>query len=147
MIKILPLFCLAIANLGLILLPVSGQDTSPQIERISAEELKAKLTGKKPLTIFDVRATNSFVYSDKKIKGAIHLKLRRLKYRLSLPPLKDLPRDREVITYCACPNDESSVRAAQVLLAAGFKHVRALKGGWNQWLKVDGQMDSKPKRL
>ena len=132
---------------GLSLLPVSGQDKSPQIERISVQELKSKLAGKRPLTIIDVRATNSFVYSDKKIKGAIHLKLRRLKHRLSLPPLKDLPRDREIITYCACPNDESSIRAAQVLLAAGFKHVRALKGGWNEWLKVGGQMDSKPKRL
>lgn len=141
---ILRLICLSV---GLSLLPVSGQDKSPQIERISAQELKSKLAGKKPLTIIDVRATNAFVYSDKKIKGAIHLKLRRLKHRLSLPPLNNLPRDREIITYCACPNDASSIRAAQVLLAAGFKHVRALKGGWNEWLKVGGQMDSKPKRL
>ncbi|MCI0664165.1 MAG: hypothetical protein L0220_24165 [Acidobacteria bacterium] len=137
---IMLLICLAI-------IPVSGQDNSPQIERISAEELKSNLAVKKPVTIIDVRATNAYVYSDKKIKGAIHLKLRRLKSRLSLPPLKDLPRDREVITYCACPNEETSIRAAQVLMAAGFKHVRALKGGWNEWLKVDGQMESKPKRL
>jgi rhodanese-related sulfurtransferase len=147
MIGTLLLFGLAIANVRASLLPLPQQDTSPVVERISAEELKTKLAGKRPLTIIDVRASNAYVYSDKKIKGAIRVKLRRLHSRLALPPLRDIPRDREVITYCACPNEETSIRAAQVLLAAGFKQVRALKGGWNAWLKVDGQLEAKPKRL
>jgi rhodanese-related sulfurtransferase len=138
---------LLMLSLAIVNQAATGQDKSPQIERISAEELKTKLAAKRPLTIIDVRASSAYVYSDKKIKGAIRVKLRRLKSRLSLPPLRDIPRDREVITYCACPNEETSIRAAQVLLAAGFKQVRALKGGWNAWLKVDGQLETKPKRL
>jgi rhodanese-related sulfurtransferase len=129
------LFCLLVVN-------VQGQD----ISRISPAELKAKLAGNRPVTIIDVRSANAYVYSDQKIKGAIRVKLRRLKSRLALPPLKNIPRDREVITYCACLKEETSIRAAQVLLAAGFKHVRALKGGWDAWLKADGQLESKPKR-
>lgn len=92
------------------------------------------------MTIIDVRSANG-LESDNKIKGAYYVKLRRLKYRLGFPPLKDVPRDREVITYCACPNDESSVRAAQILRDSGFKRVRVLKGGWLVWKKANGPME------
>ena len=140
------LACLAIANVQATLPPVTGQDSPPRVEQITAEELKAKIAGKKPVTIIDVRASSAYVYSDQKIRGAIHVKLRRLKFRLAYPPFKDIPRDREVVTYCACPHEETSIRAAQLLIASGFKRVRALKGGWNSWLKVNGQMETKPKR-
>ena len=79
--------------------------------------------------------------NDNKIKGAIYVKLRKLRSRLGLPPLKDVPRNREVVTYCACPNDESSIRAAQTLLQSGFKRVRVLKGGWLAWKKANGQVE------
>jgi rhodanese-related sulfurtransferase len=127
--------------------PQTDQTNSFNAEFITAEELKAKLARNEPLTIIDVRDTGSYLDSDNKIKGAIHLKLRRLQYRLSFPPLKDVPRGSEVVTYCACPNDESSLHAAQILLQAGFKRVRILKGGWRMWLKVNGQLEPKPKGM
>ena len=125
----------------------TDQTNSSNAEYITAEELKAKLARNEPVTIIDVRETSSFVGSDNKIKGAIHLKVRRLQYRLSFPPLKDVSRDSEVVTYCACPNDESSIQAAQILLQSGFKRVRILKGGWRMWLKVNGQLEPKPKGM
>lgn len=118
---------------------------SQTIERITAEELKTKLAKNEPVTILDVRATDSYVSSDNRIKGSIHVKLRRLHYRLSLPPLKAVARDSEVVTYCACPNDESSIRAAQILIDAGFKRVRVLDGGWQMWLRARGQVAPRPK--
>jgi rhodanese-related sulfurtransferase len=124
--------------------PQSAQQKSPAIELITAEELKAKVARNEPVTIIDVRATSSYVASNDRIKGSIYVKLRRLNARLSFPPLKDVPRDREVVTYCACPNDESSKLAAQILSDAGFKHVRILKGGWRMWLKVNGQVEPRP---
>jgi rhodanese-related sulfurtransferase len=111
---------------------------------MSAEELKAKLARNEPVTIIDVRATESYT-NNNKIKGSIYVKLRRLSYRLSMPPLKNAPRDREVITYCACPHDEASIRAAQILLDAGFKRVRVLQGGWQMWLKANGQTEPRPR--
>ena len=105
------------------------QQNSSETEFITAEELKAKLATNQPVTIIDVRGNSSLLNGDNKIKGAVYVKLRRLKYRLAFPPLKDVPRNREVVTYCACPNDESSIKAAQVLREAGFKQVRVLKGG------------------
>lgn len=116
-----------------------------EIERITAEELKAKLAKNEPVMIIDLRAVDSFITSPSKIKGSIHMKARRLSYRLGFSPFKDLPRDREIVTYCACPSDEISIRAAHVLLDAGFKRVRVLKGGWQAWLKAGGQLESKPK--
>ncbi len=111
-----------------------------QPEFVTAEELKTKLSRSEPVTVIDVRSANG-LESDNKIKGAFYVKLRRLKYRLGFPPLKDVPRDREVVTYCACPNDEASVRAAQILRDSGFKRVRVLKGGWLVWKRANGQME------
>jgi rhodanese-related sulfurtransferase len=123
----------------------SLQETTAQAEFIAAEELKAKLARNESLTVIDVRDTSSYVGSNSSIKGSLHVKLRRLNYRLSLPPLRDVPRDREVVTYCACPNDEASIRAAQILSGAGFKRVYVLKGGWRMWLKVNGQVEARPR--
>ncbi len=122
-----------------------GFGVTPQVSLepafISAEELKAKLAKNQPVTVIDVRGASSVLESDSKIKGAVYVKLRRLKYRLGFPPLKDVPRNSEVVTYCACPNDESSVRAAQMLRETGFKNVRVLKGGWVVWRKIKGQVE------
>ena len=117
-----------------------SQEVKSQTDFITAEELKAKLSKNEPVMIIDVRSGNS-LDGDNKIKGAFYVKLRRLKYRLSFPPLKDVPRDRNVVTYCACPNDEASVRAAEILRDSGFKRVQVLKGGWVLWKKSNGQIE------
>ncbi len=121
--------------------PCMVTDKSSGTAFITAEELKAKLARNEPVTIIDVRSASSLIDGGDKIQGAIYVKLRRLKYRLGLAPLKDVSRNREVVTYCACPNDESSVKAAQVLVESGFKHVRVLKGGWVLWKKANGQVE------
>ena len=113
-------------------------------EFISADQLKAKLARNEPVTIIDVRDTQSYLNSNK-IKGSMYVRLRRLAFRLTMPPLKSTPRDREVVTYCACPHDEASIRAAQIFLDAGFKRVHVLQGGWQMWLKVNGQTEPRPR--
>ena len=122
----------------------AGQSATAVPEFISAEQLKRKVTEGEALTIIDVRDTDAYINSAR-IKGSLHIKLRRLSYRLSMPPLKELPRDREVITFCACPHDEAGIRAAQIFLDAGFKRVRVLQGGWQMWLKVNGPTESRPR--
>ena len=140
------LSCLAIANVGtneraVFALGAPALQNSSETEFISADELKAKLAKKEPVAIIDVRAASSLSADANKIKGAVYVQLRRLKYRLGFPPLKDVPHNREVVTYCACPNDELSVQAAQVLREAGFKRVRVLKGGWVLWQKANGAVE------
>ena len=118
-----------------------AQAKPADVQFVTADELKAKISHNEPVTIIDVRATSGLLESDNKIKGAVYVKLRRLKSRLDMPPLKDVPRNREVVTYCACPNDEASIRAAQLLLEAGFTRVKVLKGGWVTWKKINGQVE------
>jgi rhodanese-related sulfurtransferase len=118
----------------------SDDKKAAEVQYVTADELKAKLAKNEPVTIIDVRGSTG-LEDDNKIKGAVYVKLRKLKSRLGLPPLRDVPRDREVVTYCACPNDESSIRAAQVLTESGFKRVRVLKGGWVTWKRAKGQVE------
>ena len=127
--------------------PISSHEPQdlPAIDLISVEELQAKLAGNAKVTIIDVRASSGYSASAERIKGAIHVKLRRLRSRLNFSPLKDISRDQEVVTYCACPSDESSIAAARILLENGFKRVRALKGGWQEWKKVGGQTETRQK--
>ena len=108
----------------------SGPQGPRATEFITAEELKAKLENNEPITVLDVRSSGDIANSENKIKGALHVKLRRLKYRLALPPLNTLARNSPVVLYCACPNDEAAIRGAEILLDSGFKRVYALKGGW-----------------
>jgi rhodanese-related sulfurtransferase len=121
------------------------QTKPPETEWITVEELKAKLAKNEEMTIVDLRSVDTLAQGFQKIKGAIHMRERRLPYRISFAPFKDLPRDREIVTYCACPSDEIAVRAFQVFREAGFKRVRVLKGGWQAWLKAGGQVESMPK--
>lgn len=123
--------------------PLRAHAQRPAVTSITAEELKAKMDNNDPVTIIDVRGAEGYAASQTTIKGAFHFKLRRIKSRLKYAPLKDLPKDREIVTYCACPADESSITAAQTLQEAGFTRVRVLKGGWTEWLKAKGPVQSK----
>ncbi|HEV7474274.1 MAG TPA: rhodanese-like domain-containing protein, partial [Pyrinomonadaceae bacterium] len=73
---------------------------SSAIEFMTAEELKAKIAKRETVTVIDVRASNDIANSENKIKGAIHVKLRKLKSRLGLPPLSNVSRSSEVVLYC-----------------------------------------------
>jgi rhodanese-related sulfurtransferase len=115
------------------------------IDLITAEELKSKVTANDPVVILDVRGSESYANSTSRIKGAIHVNVRKLRYRLDFAPLKDIPRDRQLVTYCACPSDEASIHAAQILQEGGFKNVKVLKGGWSEWQKARGPVEQKPR--
>jgi rhodanese-related sulfurtransferase len=122
-----------------------GYAQTPSVEMISADDLKAKVTGNQPVTIIDVRSSEGYAAATTTVKGAIHFKLRKLKYRLAYPPLKNVPKDQEIVTYCACPKDQASIAAAQILQASGFRRVKVLQGGWEEWLRANGPVEPRPK--
>jgi rhodanese-related sulfurtransferase len=136
---------LSLIVVGLTAIAAHAQNAAPAVEMISADELKAKVTANHPVTIIDVRSSEGYASSSTTVKGAIHIKLRKLKSRLIYPPFKDLSKDREIVTYCACPKDQSSISAAQILQAAGFKRVRVLQGGWQEWLRANGPVEPRQK--
>lgn len=50
---------------------------------------------------------------------------------------RDLPRDRDVILYCACPQDAASVQTAWRLREKGLARVWPLAGGIEAWHAID----------
>lgn len=120
--------------------PKPKDEQAAPVEFIAPEELKTKITKNEPVSIVDLRGPSVYAQSDKTIVGAVHAKVRRVVYRL-----RGFPRDREVVTYCACPNDEAAIIGARSLLANGFQRVRVLKGGWHAWLQAGGQLRPRPR--
>ncbi len=108
-----------------------------KVEKITVEELQAKLAKNEKLVIIDVRGSD-YDSSATKIKGAIRIPPAELAARLA-----EIPRDQEIVTYCACSTDGGSVKAALTLLNNGFKKARALKGGWNAWNAAHGAVEAK----
>src|SRR5215470_8454896 len=138
--------CLALLLFLLFCGIVTVQAQQPAaVDTISVEELKAKLAKNEPVLILDVRSADGFSNSTSTVKGSLHFKVRHLKSRLPFPPFKDLPRDREIVTYCACPKDELSIEAAQILQTSGFTRVKVLQGGWTEWLKANGPVQPRAK--
>jgi rhodanese-related sulfurtransferase len=45
----------------------------------------------------------------------------------------EIDRDRDVILYCACPNEVTSARMALLLRKKGIAKVRPLAGGVEAW--------------
>src|SRR5256884_417987 len=45
----------------------------------------------------------------------------------------EIPRDRDVILYCACPNEATAARMALLLKKNGITRVRPLAGGVEAW--------------
>jgi hypothetical protein len=76
------------------------QEQKPAVEleagRMSVEELMAKIAKNEPITIIDGRSESSYGASDKKIKGAIRITNDELESRIN-----EIPRDKEVVIYCA----------------------------------------------
>ena len=81
--------------------PVRGvQDASrrqTQADRISIDELKAKMERKEKILIIDARAGSSYLGSSVQIRGAVHLTLDDLE---STHIDLGVPVDREIIIYC-----------------------------------------------
>lgn len=62
-----------------------------QGDRVTVEELRRLLAEGRPVVVLDVRG-----HADRVIKGARHIPLDQLEARAG-----ELPRGREVVTYCA----------------------------------------------
>jgi rhodanese-related sulfurtransferase len=114
-----------------------AEPADAEVERITVDELKSKLAKNESLIIIDVRGSD-YDASDSRIKGAMRIAPAELKAHLG-----DIPRDREIVTYCACATDGGAMKAAKLLKENGFKQVRALRGGWNAWRESGGAVEPK----
>ncbi|HXY97121.1 MAG TPA: DedA family protein/thiosulfate sulfurtransferase GlpE [Steroidobacteraceae bacterium] len=97
--------------------------------RISVEELKRQIEQGDAPVIVDVRSTTAQTLEARRIPGAVNVPVQDAARHLS-----ELPRDREIILYCTCPNEASAAKVARLLMNNGFRRVRPLKGGLEAWI-------------
>lgn len=94
---------------------------------ISVGELRERLAGEPRPFVIDVGS--SLAHNARPhIPGAVLLDLD------AIARSDEFPDDREIVLYCACPNEESARRAAQILLGKGYRRVRPLSGGIDAWI-------------
>jgi membrane protein DedA with SNARE-associated domain/rhodanese-related sulfurtransferase len=107
--------------------------------RISVHELREMMRrGEVPIVI-DVRSQVPGYEDEARVPGALAIALDELPRAAA-----GLPRDREIVLYCSCPNEASAVRGARLLAEQGVNRTRALKGGLDAWLEIDAASPLQP---
>lgn len=99
-----------------------------RIARITPEELKARLDAGELLAIVDLRHPADFQLAPYTLPGAIRLAPAEVERRHH-----EIPRDREAVLYCTCPDERSSAGVALLLKRHGLSRVRPLAGGYAAW--------------
>jgi membrane protein DedA with SNARE-associated domain/rhodanese-related sulfurtransferase len=106
--------------------------------RISVTELYELIaSGAAPL-IVDVRSATAHQLDPRIIPGALRITLADVRRHLH-----GLPRERDIVLYCTCPNEASAAQVAQVLIQHGFTRVRPLQGGLDAWLAAGYEADAR----
>jgi membrane protein DedA with SNARE-associated domain/rhodanese-related sulfurtransferase len=110
-----------------------------EVARIGVEELQRRLAGEDPPIVVDVRTATAQGLERRRIPGALHVPLLEVERHLA-----ELPREREIVFYCACPNEASAAQAARLLLTQGFARVRPLHGGLDAWIAAGFAVEEPP---
>jgi membrane protein DedA with SNARE-associated domain/rhodanese-related sulfurtransferase len=105
--------------------------------RIGVTELYDMITKGDAPVILDVRSRTHRALDGRSIPGARPVDPDRLEETLVTGW-----REQEVIVYCACPNEASAFKVAQLLRARGIRRVRPLAGGIDAW--VDAGLNIEP---
>jgi membrane protein DedA with SNARE-associated domain/rhodanese-related sulfurtransferase len=101
---------------------------SIRMARITPNELNELIvSGQQPI-IVDVRSKAALAELPFVIEGSLLLTLEEIEARQL-----EIPRGREVVVYCSCPNELSSARVALKLKSYGISPVRPLAGGIQAW--------------
>jgi rhodanese-related sulfurtransferase len=99
-----------------------------RMARITVDELRQKQEAGENPVILDLRSHDELEQNPAVIRGALHLSMDELQVRQH-----EIPRDRDIVLYCSCPNEVSSARAALLLHRRGILRVRPLLGGIDAW--------------
>lgn len=105
--------------------------------RISVAELYQLMTAERAPLIIDVRSHSARALQPSRIPGALLAPLDQIGVHV-----RELPRDRDIVIYCTCPNEASAASAAKLLMNHGFRRVRPLHGGLDAWIEAGYAIES-----
>lgn len=98
------------------------------VPHITADELIATLATDQPPLLLDLRGA-TMIAETGPVPGATvaeHDHLQRA--------VDGWPKNRPIVTLCACPEDAGATQAARALLNQGYLSVRPLRGGYEAWI-------------
>jgi membrane protein DedA with SNARE-associated domain/rhodanese-related sulfurtransferase len=102
--------------------------------RMTPGELKQRMDAGEPLVVVDLRT--AFERQEGCIPGAMAVAYQ------DLDSLLAVVGTREVVFYCSCPEEISSMRAALRLKRHGITRLHALQGGFSGWRALGFPVDA-----
>jgi membrane protein DedA with SNARE-associated domain/rhodanese-related sulfurtransferase len=103
-----------------------------RVARITPAEVKHLMDDGHPSVVVDLRDALDHAADPYTIPGALRISPEELEQRH-----EDIPRDRDVILFCACPNEATAAKTAMMLKRRGITRVRPLLGGIDAWRELD----------
>jgi membrane protein DedA with SNARE-associated domain/rhodanese-related sulfurtransferase len=99
-----------------------------RIARISPEELRQRMIAGEDIVVVDLRHALECESEPETIPGAVHMDPLKLDQAFEL-----IPRDREIVLFCSCPNEATAAQNALRLRNLGITRIRPLAGGLASW--------------
>jgi rhodanese-related sulfurtransferase len=114
----------------MVLLSVKRGRNRSELERhsLSAEQLESLIASGQKVYLFDVRQPLDLLAYPELIPGAQRIPPEEV---LKTPSL--LPQDEDIVVYCTCPGDKTSLSVLHRALALGFTRIKFLTGGLAAW--------------
>lgn len=106
------------------------------IARVGAKDVARRLAG---IAIYDVRSHGYYEKDTMRIQGSARLEPNALNQQAV-----EVPRDKEIVLYCTCVREETSVHVARVLAGQGYK-VSVIAGGLRAWKKAGLPLEPVPR--
>lgn len=128
---LMALSTICVTAMGLLLLfwmKRRREDREFERHTITPEALHALLDSDQELPILDVRQPLDLLAHSEIIPGAKRLSPEEVIKNPSL-----IPKEKESIVYCTCPDDKTARAIVRRALAMSFSKVKLLKGGLEAW--------------
>ena len=109
-----------------------------RVARITADQLRELMHEDKETVVVDLRSPVARDLDPRFIPGALAIDDADVVERLG-----HLPRDRQMIFYCTCPNEASAAVAAKKLMELGYTRVRPLQGGLDAWIEGGHEVEQR----
>lgn len=99
-----------------------------RVSRITPDELKEKIDANEEVVVVDLRHALEFEAEPETIPGAVHMDAAEMEEALEV-----IPRDRDIVLFCNCPNESTAAEMASRLQRLGITRIRPLAGGLDGW--------------
>jgi membrane protein DedA with SNARE-associated domain len=108
-----------------------------RIARITPEEVKQMMDNGHEHLVVDLRGALDHEADPYTIRGALRMTAEELEQRHH-----EIPRHKDVILFCACPNEATAAKMALMLRSRGITRVRPLAGGIDAWREKDFPLEA-----